>query len=240
MIRIAIVEDDDAEAGTLISCLERYEAENQEDFSLTRYRDAIAFLEEGGGKFDIIFMDIMLPNLSGLDAAVKLRKYDSLTPLIFVTTMAQFAVQSYEVDACDFIVKPVTFERLMLKLKKVIGRIVADAEKVLTVNDSRGVARVSVDSILYIEVRGHKLTYHTAEENYSEYGNSLNVLETMLKEQNFMRCNACYLVNPKFIERINQKELTVILRNGEGLKISQPRRKEFMNELTNWLGQGKC
>lgn len=54
-----------------------------------------------------------------------------------------------------------------------------------------------------------------------------------------MRCNACYLVNPQFIKKVNSRDLLVTLSNDETLKISQTRRKGFINELTNWLGQGK-
>lgn len=239
MIEIAIVEDEDREAETLMACLERFRLENQEEFRITRYRDALAFLEERKS-FDIIFMDIMLPNLSGMEAAARLRKFNKWSTLIFVTTMAQFAIRGYEVDAFDYIVKPVTYERLMLKLRKVVKLLGTNSEKMITVNDPNGLVRISVDDLYYIEVRGHKLTYHTLKGTCNEYGNSLNVLESMLKERNFMRCNACYLVNPRYIERVNTKELLVFLTNGESLKISQPRRKNFMNELTNWLGQGKC
>jgi DNA-binding LytR/AlgR family response regulator len=106
------------------------------------------------------------------------------------------------------------------------------------VNDTKnGSVQIETNQLYYIEVCGHKLAYHTENGVAYEYG-SLSNLETLLKGNHFMRCNSCYLVNPKFIEKINSNELLVVMKNGETLKISQPRRKSFISELTNWLGQG--
>ena len=89
-----------------------------------------------------------------------------------------------------------------------------------------------------MEVTGHKLVFHTVTDNYTEYG-SLSELETVLSAYDFLRCNACYLVNPQHIKQLNTKKLLVILSNDEQLKISQAKRKSFISDLTNWLGQGK-
>ncbi len=238
MIKIAIVEDEDGEAETLLGCLGTYEKEIGEKFSFTRFCDAGAFLDTDGS-FDIVFLDIMLPGMTGMDAAAKLREKDKKVVIIFVTTLAQFAVKGYEVDALDYIIKPVSYERLTLKMQKAVGIVRAGTAKPIVINSTDGVVKTTVDNIIYIEVRGHKLLWHTRRGVFGEYA-SLSALEKTLKVHNFMRCNSCYLVNPKFIERVNGSELSVILTNGEELKISQPRRKSFITELTNWLGQGRC
>lgn len=237
MIKIAIVEDDLTEQQRLLKHLEHYAKDRNEPFQFFLYNNAFDFLS-AAESFDIAFLDIMLPHLTGMEAAVKLRRYNSRMIIIFVTTMAQFAIKSYEVDALDYIIKPVTYERLTLKLQKAIRIIQSNSGGTLTVNDPRGMVTCYTNDILYVEVRGHKLTYHTADHLLSEYG-SLSDLEKVLKTYDFMRCNACYLVNPKHIRQVNSKELTVLLSNGEALKISQPRRKGFIHEFTNYLGQGK-
>ena len=103
MIAIAIVEDDQQEQKRLQQYLMRYAMENQQTFSFALYSNALDYLEDKQ-KFDIVFMDIMLPNMTGMEAAARMREYDSKTVLIFVTTMVQFAIKSYEADvdaACD-------------------------------------------------------------------------------------------------------------------------------------------
>lgn len=238
MVRVAIVEDDEKEANTLLNCIERYMAENQRELICKRFTDAETFLDEHTA-FDMAFLDIMLPNKTGMEAAFELRRQNADIVIIFVTTMAQFAVKGYEVNALDYILKPVTYERFTLKMQKAVEIIKAKSSQFIVVNDPDGIVKISSGEVLYIEVSGHKLTWHTTNGNYSEYG-SLSDVETMLKNHNFMRCNSCFLVNPEYIARVNNIEQSVILVNGEELKISQPKRKKFLTELTNWLGQGKC
>lgn len=238
MIDIAIVEDSDREASSLSACLTRYAQEHRVEFNCERYRDANAFLSEREKTFDIVFMDIMLPGITGMEAAERLRKYNGKVVLIFVTNMVQFAIKSYEVDALDYIMKPVSYERVSLKLHRAIETVRSWEGKMLVVNNNAdGVMQIFSNDVLYIEVRGHKLAYHTSRGVFCEWG-SLSDLEEELRPYHFMRCNACYLVNPMHIR--SAKGMTVELLNGEELKISQLKRKSFMNDFTNWLGQGKC
>ena len=237
MFKIAIVEDSKEEQNRLLKNLERYGVENQQNFVFSLFEDGLAFLKDCEA-FDIVFMDIMLPGITGMEAAQRLREYDKRMVIIFVTTIAQFAVKGYEVEALDYIIKPVGYERLTMKLQKAIKIIEANKGNELTINDARGIIKCSTKDILFVEVQGHKLKYHTMENVYVEYG-SLTELEKVLNIYNFVRCNSCYLVNLQYIKRVINKDLTILLTNGEKLKISQPRRKLFISELTNWLGQGK-
>ena len=117
--------------------------------------------------------------------------------------------------------------------------IAANEGGTVVINDAQGMVKQSTQDIYYVDVSGHKLSYHTVNGVYTELG-SLSDLERVLSAYDFMRCNACYLVNPRHIRQIKSKELLVLLSNGETLKISQTKRKSFISELTNWMGQGKC
>lgn len=236
MIEVAIVEDSQEEQQRLLQHLKRYAEDCKKAFQFSVYSDALSFLEEGK-TFDIVFMDIMMPHITGMEAAMKLREYDKRAVLIFVTTMAQFAIKGYEVDALDYIVKPVSFERLTMKLRKAVEIIEANEGGKIIINHAGGLVKCPTGDILYVEVSGHKLEYHTVENVYVEYG-SMRKLEETLSAYDFMRCNACYLVNPKHITQVRNRDLTILMSNGEVLKISQPRRKSFISELTDWLGQG--
>ena len=236
VIDIAIIEDSNEAASALVSCLERFGQEENEQFKIVRYTDADAFLS-AKQPYDIIFMDIRLPNITGMEAAERLRKFDKTSVLIFVTSMAQFALKSYEVDALDYILKPVSYRRVTLKLRKAVEIVKSREDRQVVINHGGEMVRLSTAQILYVEVRGHKLSYHTDEGVLSENG-SLSSLEASLRANNFMRCNACYLVNPRRI--LSVKKFTVCMDNGDELSISQPRRKAFIDELTNWMGQGKC
>ena len=232
MIRTAIVEDEDVAANLLSEYISRYADKKGETFSVERFSDGIEFIEKYSGKYDIVFMDIEMKHMDGLEAAKRLRKVDSLVTLIFVTNMARLAVKGYEVDALDFIVKPVRYDDFSFRLDKAVSRIKRNEDKSLLIGLSGGgLAKISVSSIKYIEIMKHNVIFHTEEGNYETYG-TLKKIEEQLGEC-FARCNSCYLVNLKFVNYVRDFVCDV---DGEKLKVSQPKKKEFVQALNNYIG----
>lgn len=123
MIRVAIVEDEPAEAERLQSLLARYSREKGVQFEVQTYTSALTFLAEYNRTVDIVFMDIELPDVNGMEISRRLRKQDAAVMIVFVTNMAQFAVQGYEVAAQDFIVKPAQYGEFALKLAKALVQL---------------------------------------------------------------------------------------------------------------------
>ena len=109
MLRVAIVEDNDRDAEYLLSHLKRYGRENEVEIESKRFSNGILFLEQYQGQYELIFMDIDMPAINGINVAKMLRERDNHVLLIFVTALARFAVNGYEVDAFDFIVKPLQY-----------------------------------------------------------------------------------------------------------------------------------
>lgn len=126
-LRIAIVEDDQIANARLVDYLKKYQDESKIEMQVKSYPNSSLFLNGYNGNFDIIFMDIELPDMNGLDAIKRIRERDSDVMVIFVTNMAQYAVKGYEVQAFDFIVKPVQYysfeKKLTLAIKQLDKRI---------------------------------------------------------------------------------------------------------------------
>lgn len=235
MIGTAIVEDDNDAAEALARYLQRYGEEIDETFSVERFANAITFIENYKDNFDIVFMDIELPHMDGMSAAKLLRKRDNVVTLIFVTNMAQFAIKGYEVDALDFIVKPVKYHDFAFRMEKVVSRIRSREEKYLSVRESHGgYVKIIISHIKYVEIMNHKIVYHCEEGDFETYGTLKNV-ENILLDAHFARCNSCYLVNLKFVNSV--KEFVVDV-GGDKLKISQPKKKDFMRALNEYIGGG--
>ncbi len=232
MINIAVVEDDANDAKLLVDCIERYSRERGEQMSVAKFSSAQTFLVVCK-KFDIVFMDIELPDMDGMTAAEQMRQDNDAIVLIFVTNMVQFAVRGYAVDALDFIVKPVIYEDFIIKLRKAVLRVCGSGSYEIMINLlGDGIKRIPVSDIRYVEVIGHTLSYH-ADGVYQTYGTLKNSEE--LLGSGFVRCNNCYLVNLRYVTAVKGYSVYV---DGEELKISQPRKKEFMRALNNYLGSG--
>ncbi len=233
MLRIAIVEDEQEAAENLQSYLEEFQKTASEQFHITRFPNVVSFLEPYRG-FDLVFMDIQLPHMNGMEGALRLRKTDTQIKIIFVTNMAQYAAKGYEADALDFIIKPVSYSDFAFKMKRAMNSIRISRKKEFMLSLPSGIVRIGSDELLYVEVRGHNLTYHTAEKTIQARG-TMERAEEQLAPWNFLRCNNCYLVNPRYIEWVRGYTVKV---GDEELQISHPRRKKFMEQLGEWFVKG--
>lgn len=181
-----------------------------------------------------MLMDVCLPGIDGMEAARRLRQADQKAVLIFMTGMAQYAADSYEVGAQDYLVKPARYEDFARKLGRALDRCRRESAFLL-VQQQSGVQRLLLQSILYLEVQGHRLSFHTGGQVVTGTG-TLAEAEAKLKDKGFLRCNKGFLVNARYIQAV--QGLDLILTNGETLPISRPRKKAFMSELAEAMGNG--
>lgn len=234
MIRISIVEDNASAAEKLESYIETYSRRHAEIFHIRLFGDALDFLDSYQSVYDIVFMDIDLPYINGLEAAHRLRKMDSTVILIFVTNMAQFAVKGYEVNALEYIVKPVSYPDFELKLQRAVNGCRKEKES-LVITKQGGMVRLLLRDILYVEVIGHKLYYHTGTDIIETVG-KLSDLEEKLYSKGFLRIGKGYIVNHRHVMSVEGYKLE--LDNEEILPISRAKKTQFMNELTENFGNG--
>ena len=230
-IRVAIVEDDQKAAETLQNHLEWYGRENEIQFRIKTFEHPLRFLEPYTADYDLVYMDIQMPLMNGMDAAHCLRDLDPKVALVFVTSLTQYAIEGYQVNAMDYIVKPFNYYDFALKLTRILERIPAHDDEDILVPTEVGNVRLTFDSIRYVEVQGHHLIFHTKRGEYTQYS-SLSKVEPLLAGHHFARCNNCYLVNLHYVESIKGYTVTVA---GEELKISQPRKKEFARQVEEFM-----
>lgn len=234
MINVAIVEDTLKDAETLKDYTRRAVEMVNETCEITVFNNAVAFLDGYRGNFDIVFMDIELPDINGMDAAKKLRLLDESVVLIFVTNMAQFAVGGYAVDAMDFMVKPVSYENVCIKISRAIKKIESKREEKLVLPGKSGVTVIMIPQIRYVEIMNHRLTFFTTQGDVAAVG-SLSKIEEKLLRFNFSRCNNYSLVNLNFVTKV--EDYTVWL-DKEMLTVSRARKRPFLKDLADFLGGG--
>lgn len=233
MIKIAVVEDETIYKDQLAEYLSQYEKEQEEQFEISFYGDGDGITAEYEAQYDIILMDIQMKLVDGMTAAEEIRKKDSKVIIIFITSMPQYAVRGYEVDALDYILKPVTYFSFSQKLGKAIDKLKKKSTKYLHIPISSGVLRTEISDVYYIESQGHTLIFHTKEGTVSVYG-TMKSVEEKLKDVNFSKGNKCYLINLEHVERVKDKCAVV---KDEKLPLSRSGLKNFMRDLTKYWGE---
>lgn len=231
--KIDVVEDEEECSKMLTGYLRRYCAEEGMEADIRIFSSADSFLKDYAGGADIIFMDICMEGTDGMTAAHKLRTIDNEVMLIFVTTMAKFAVEGYDVNAFNYIVKPVDYYEFRLKIDKAFKRMTDGRDKLkIMLNGEQH--WLSHKDLVYVEVANHYLNYHTKDgETLTTYG-SLKQLEQTLSSSMFARCNSCYIVNLSYVSGVKGFDLE--LTTGEVLQISQSKRKQFVQALAKYFG----
>lgn len=230
--KVAIVEDDKKSSDLLSSFIDRYARENGAIIQTETFETGVRFLEKYTPDFDVVFMDIEMPALNGMDTAKELRLIDEYVVLIFVTNMAQYAINGYEVGALDFVLKPVSYFSFSLKIKKALSYSLRQKDDGICLETTEGPVKLRTADIYYLETEKHYIIIHTSRGDYKMRA-SMTETEEIFKNRNFARCNTSYLVNLSYVSKI--KKDTVFVGEAQ-LPVSRARKTPFLNALTRYTG----
>lgn len=232
MIKVAIVEDDREERTRIRECLAYFAETDGVSFDIAEFSTGNTFIGNYRPQYDIVLMDIEMPGMDGMEAAKAMRRMDPSVILIFVTNLAQYAISGYSVEALDFVVKPINKYSFAMKLQRAVAHIKKSTDEYILVKTAKEAYKVLVSSITFLEVSGHYVTYHTAQDEYTEY-TTLKDAYGKINKEHFVFCNRSCLVNLQYVTYVDPDNVTV---GKDKLQISRPQRKTFLTALSDYMG----
>jgi DNA-binding LytR/AlgR family response regulator len=231
MLSIAVCDDEVREC----CCLSRQLQKILEEFQIPCIIHSF-----GSGKellrakenFDIIFLDIIMGGVDGLETArlLREREYDHL--LVFVSSSREYVFDSYEAEPFWYLLKPVEEQKLRGILKRIVLRTQMHPKEYILVSKDRQRKKLFLKDIYYFEIRGRVMDIHSSQGTIAYY-ERMGQLEKELREKDFFRCHKSYLVNLAYVSAYNRQEL--ILDSGEKLIIAKRRYEEFCREILRYM-----
>lgn len=226
MIQVAICDDQAEELERTYSIIETYHNLHPElNISYRKFRSGYDLLESIGSRkrCDIYLLDILMPSVNGIEVGTAIRENDDTAVIIYLSSSPDYALQSYQVDADGYLLKPLDDKDLFAALDKVIAKLDAEDQKRFvfrTAND--GIESVPYSHLIYLEYYQHRLIAHTTDcETVKSvyYRESFKELTASLTDSRFAKISASIIVNMQHIRNINSKE--ILLSNTEKLSISR-------------------
>lgn len=232
MLRIAVVEDDSDMNELIQSYIRQYRQERQLQINIAVFHNGSEIAERYDPVYDVILLDIEMPEMDGMEAARRIREQDPDVVLMFITNIAQYAVEGYSVGALDFVLKPLDYYGFSLRLTRAIDRAKRRAgERILLAMPDRSVL-LDVREIYYVDIQSRVLCYHTERGDFTLRG-TMKAAEEQLAAQHFAKCSYWYLVNLRHVTEVRKDTVVVA---GTRLEISRRNRSAFLTALTNYVG----
>ncbi len=229
MIRVAIVDGNKQHYKVLANALGKMLFE-VDDYEIEYYRcGEDLLLQNALSSIQLIFLEIHLPGMNGLETARQIRLADKKVDLIFCTEAAEYIGEGYRYHAFDFLIKPFSMGRL----QDVMGRYIEERHyrpmDFLNITIQRNTIQLPIHQIIYLESALRKIIVHMPKDDIEFYG-KLNTIEELLPPASFIRCHQSYLVNRQYVQQINSQKLVLI--GGEELPVSRSYLKKMQQALT--------
>lgn len=206
-MHIAVCDDNESELSRISFLLEDYRRKRNNPITYEVFHSATALLDAiTAHRFDLLLLDILMPGVTGMDAAKEIRRTDSEIPIIFLTSSREFAVESYRVSAEDYMMKPAREDEIFLAIDRLMTRLAQDGAY-LTLKTGDGIVKLPLSQIVYVEVINR--TVHFAlvgNEAREAYGYLADYEGDLLADPYFYKPHRSYIVN--------LRQMTALGKNG--------------------------
>ena len=241
MIKVALCDDIIDYNKKMESYIEKYGNENHVEVKITSYGSGSQLLlNYQKRKFDVIFLDVSMPEMDGFETAEEIRKSDTDVSIVFCTSYYTItnAGKGFEVAAEDFLSKPLLYRKVENILNKIYKKKLLNAEEKLFLKCHDGLITLQLSDIIYIQTENKLLILHTIHGDVQS-SQRMNELEKRLSTKQFYRCHNSYMVNFDYVEGV-KKDSVLIKDKVQKLKtipVSKYKKEEFMRALARYVGK---
>ncbi|MGB8454691.1 MAG: LytTR family DNA-binding domain-containing protein [Anaerocolumna sp.] len=233
-MNIVLCDDDVKFLNKLKECISKILEEKQENFNIMTFLSGEEFLKyyEKMIDIDIVFLDIMMKDITGIQVARRIREQDSCMQIYFITSISSYVLEGYDVRAANYLIKPVKYYKLCRELNKTIELIHNKNKKFILEKNDLGIFKIKLEEISYIETYERNTLIHTSATNILSYKNMKK--HTELLGEDFCRIHESYIVNLSYIKSLFK--MNVELENGEVLPVSKHRKKNIIEQISIYYG----
>lgn len=240
MLKIAVCDDEKYFLKQEKEWISRYMNRLGYQFCIDTFVSGVEFMAIGDrvSKYDIMFLDINMEELDGLETAKKIREYSKEVYIVFVTAFITYSLEGYKVDAVRYILKDNdSIEKAITECLDTIMEKMHYGENKYNFDFQEGRKTLLLDEIVYIESNLHKLQFHLVGQKpdlYTMYGR-LDHIDEMLNDFNFCRVHKSYLVNLRFMEKVERYQTKLL--TGDTVSISQPKYNAVREKFICYKGE---
>lgn len=212
MVRVAFCDDDSHALNEMQGLLEQYCGARGCEVSHAAFRSPVELLSkmEQGARFDVLFLDILMPGQNGIEAAEEIRNYDTNVKIVFLTSSPEFAVQSYAVRAYFYQLKPLREEAFFRVLDAALEECRREKGDSLILRCKGVITRIEPGRLEFCEVIHRTLLFHLASGKVLESVGSLDELGRQLAPYGcFLRVHRSYIVNLDYVQSISYRAVTM-------------------------------
>lgn len=232
MLRIAICEDDKIQQKLIEDYIKTMILD--QSYSIEKYDSGedLSRAYEQGDRYSIIFLDMQMDALNGIQTAEIIREYDPTCIIIIVTSIIEYAVEGYSINAFDFILKPIDNKKIEKVLRSAMNKIKSDFVDAYLIQTRDATTVLKLSDVIYIESRGKKVVFYTENEQYLS-NEKISSVEEKLSKLGFVRISRYYIVNLNHIKEIGVKSIQ--LTAGYALDYSKNQQREIKVAYMNYM-----
>lgn len=234
MINIAICDDGEIEQKILENMLQGLFQKRNLMCSIEKFCSGEELLEKyENGRFDLIVLDIYMKQLNGIETGREIRKYDRDVDIIYCTSSADFALESYDVFAIGYLLKPFNSKKLDFLVGYFLERKPSLKKNHITVLSKYQEKILQFDQIRYVESSDKIVVYHMESMEDVTVYEKLGEVEEKLEDPRFMRCHQSYIVNLDYVQDVDQNDF--VLPDAERVPIRKREKKKILDQYKEYM-----